>query len=350
MARGKFINFEKRLIFIALALFFSLVVFKHINDQENAIVSPVTDDKRREFFDAKRKITGNTDWKPKGNGNNSFIENLPDIRAGAIIDEKTAEVLWSKNINYKIAPASLSKIATVMTALDIATEGEVLEVSQNASEQIPTKLGLTKLEKLTVGEAVAGAILTSANDATEALSDALGKQIGMGTPTFMRLVNEKMIKIGAENTHLETATGLDSQNHFSTVYDLAIIANFAKENYPLIAKLAASDYIRLDANANHKLFDLPNWNALLGMYPGVNGLKIGYTESAGHATIVTASRDGMNLMAIVVGASSIEDREIAAATLLNYGFSQKGIGPYPLENLDFVKRFEDWRRQLSYAY
>ncbi|MBI4037712.1 D-alanyl-D-alanine carboxypeptidase [Candidatus Curtissbacteria bacterium] len=345
-----FLNFEKRLVFIALAFVLSFAVFRQINSQDNSILSPVPINKREAFFDAKKKLTGNDYWQPQGAGSSENVENLPQIRAGAVIDEDSGKVLWSSNLNEKIAPASLSKLATVITALDLASENELLVVSKNASEQIPTKLGLREKERLTLSEAIAGAILTSANDATEVIADDLGKRAGSGTTTFMQLVNEKLKKIGAANTRLETATGLDSVNHYSTVYDLAIIANDAKTNYPLIAKIAASEYLRLDANANHKLFDLPNWNALLGTYPGVDGLKIGYTEEAGHATIVTASREGKNLMAIVVGANSIEDREIAAAALLNYGFSGLGIEPYPVENIDLVKRFEDWRRQLSYAY
>src|SRR5438132_464276 len=126
------------------------------------------------------------------------------------------------------------------------------------------------------------------------------------------------------------------------------MAHEAVTNYPLITDAASRDYVHLDANENHRMIDLPNWNALLGSYPGVNGLKIGYTEEAGHVTMVTADRNGKKLLAIVIGAKSIEDREMAAARLLNYGYASYGIKEYPLADINLVKRFEDWRRQLSY--
>lgn len=304
-------------------------------------------DSNEKYLAAKNKIKGQNDWSPQGFGSGEYLESIGKIKAGAVLNLETGEVVWSLNLKEKIAPASLSKLATASTAADIAPLTALLTVTEDAANQIPTKLGLKKGERLTLEEALKAAILTSANDATQTIAESLGANLGGDTSMFMGLVNFKLEKIGAGSSHFETPTGLDSPNHYSTIFDLSIIAHDIWKNYPFIKDVASSDYFRLQPNENHGLIDLPNWNALLGTYPGVNGLKIGYTENAGHATIVTAEREGKNLMAIIVGANSLENREIAAATLLNYGFSQYQIDPYPVENLNFVDRFEDWRRQLS---
>lgn len=299
------------------------------------------------FDVAQAKIKGDSSWKPQGWGSGEYLTTLPIIKAGVVLDFDTGEVIWSMNLNQKIATASLSKLATVTTALDIAGGDAPVLVTQAAADEIPTKIGLAQGESLTLNDAVAAAVMTSANDSAEAIAGSLGQSLGGGESKFMELVNLKLKKLGAVDSNFTNATGLDDSSHYSTVYDLALIAHDAKVNYPVVAGDAASIYKRLDANQNHKLYDLPNWNALLGTYPGVDGLKIGYTEAAGYSTIVTAQRDGHRLMAIVVGANSIEDREKAAATLLNYGFEKYGIAVYQVNQLDLTKRFNDWKAELT---
>lgn len=345
---------EKRIILIAAMVFAGIFTFlARPNSYENYQSFYPNDafknsaSKKANYNKALSKIAGSSEWKPQGWGSGEYLTTIPKIKAGAVIDLDSGEVLWSMNLKDKIVPASLSKVATVMSALDIAPENKLLDVSQEAAGQIPTKLGLRSGEKLTLEEAVAAAILTSANDATETIADSLGREIGSGTETFMELVNKKLEMLGAVDSHFVTSTGLDDDNHYSTVYDLAIIGREALTGYPLIKEVAALDYKKLPASGNHRLFDLPNWNALLGTYPGVDGLKIGFTEKAGHATMVSASRGGKRMLAVVIGAKSLEEREIAAATLLNYGFAKSGIVGYPIASLDLVGRFEDWRRQLS---
>lgn len=341
-------KYERLVLLIISVGFLAVVAMTNGNRHSNELKRPIPLSKEQSLSNIINRLQGNDSWKPKGYGTGEYLENLPIIKAGSVVDLDSGEVIWSMNFKQKIAPASLAKVATVMTALDIAEVGHVLSVDEDASSQIPTKLGLSVGEKLTLSEAVSAALLTSANDATETISQSLGKEFGEGTPTFIKLVNEKLKKIGAYESNFETSTGLDSAGHYSTIYDLAIIGHEAKTNYPVISNIASQQYMRLEADGNHKVFDLPNWNALLGTYPGVNGLKIGYTENSGHSTIVTAERDGKKLIAIVVGANSIEDRENAAAVLLNYGFGKNGIEPFPIEELNLVNRFEDWRKQLSY--
>lgn len=344
----RFLILEKRLLVVGFALLTLFTIFRHSQDA-NPVFLKNGESFSTRFAAAEQKLKNGYDWKPQGVGDDVQVADMTYLAAGAVIDVDSGSVLWSKNLQEKIAPASLSKLATVMTAIDISKLDKKVEVFEEAAAQVPTKLGLMTGEKLRLDDAIAASILTSANDAAETIASSLGASIGNGTGDFMRLVNAKVEKIGAENTHFSTATGLDDDEHFTTVYDLAIIGHEAYKNYPYIAQVAATEYKRLHPNVDHKMFDLPNWNALLGTYPGVDGLKIGYSEKAGHSTIVTAKRNGVNLMAIVIGAHSLEERELAAAALLNYGFGKYGIAAYPVEELDLVKRFEDWRRQLSMA-
>lgn len=336
---------EKRIILLFLMIFLGLLI-SYGTVPGTSRNNPQSDRENIAYLSAVSKIKEGSNFRPQGWGSGEYLKTIPTIYAGAVLDDDSGNVLWSMNLKQRIAPASLTKLATVITAFDIAEPRHKLTVSKDASEQIPTKLGLVTGEKLMLSEAASAAIMTSANDAAETISDSLGDEIGDGTSTFMDLVNKKLAKLGAVDSHFVTATGLDDPNHYSTVYDLAILAHEAK-NYPDIFKAASSDYLKLAANSDHRLFDLPNWNALLDTYPGVNGLKIGYTEDSGHSTIVTASREGKNLMAIVIGAKSLEEREMAAATLLNYGFDKEGIRPYPLTNINLVKRFDDWKKQLA---
>jgi len=345
-ALKKVFVFNKRLV-ILVAMSFLIAMMLVVNPSVQKGTSATVLDSKSAFNTAKENIKGDSSWFPRGWGSGEYLSTLPVIKAGAVLNFETGDVIWSMNLKQRIAPASLSKLATVSTALDLARKDHLISVSGAASDQVPTILGLKTGEKLTLDEAASGAIMTSANDAAQAIADSIGTEYNLGLSGFMDLVNFKLSKIGALDSHFINATGLDDPNHFSTIYDLAIIAHDAKVNYPDIANDAATLYKRLDANQNHKLYDLPNWNALLGTYPGVDGLKIGYTERAGYSTIVTAERNGYRLMAIVSGAGSIKDRDMAAATLLNYGFSKYSISPFPLNNFDLTKRFNDWRQELS---
>jgi D-alanyl-D-alanine carboxypeptidase len=338
---------EKRVVLVLVMIVLGTLLLNNQSELQGyrQVHSPI--EKKSSYFDAVSRLKGADSWKPEGYGSGEYLETIPIIKAGAVLDLESGDVVWSMNLKERIVPASLTKVATVMTALDVAPLEKILTVSDEASGQIPTKLGLKTGEKLTLNEAISATILTSANDAAETISDSLGQEFGEGTATFMELVNKKVAKIGALDTHFETSTGLDSDNHYSTVYDLAIIGHEARKSYPFLKEVGALSYKKIDANSDHRMFDLPNWNALLGTYPGVDGLKIGFTEKAGHSTMVSAQREGKNLLAIVIGARSLEDREIAAATLLNYGFSKYGIAEYPVDNLNLVGRFEDWRRQLT---
>ncbi|MCR4324659.1 MAG: hypothetical protein NUV69_03145 [Candidatus Curtissbacteria bacterium] len=344
---GSVFKVEKRIILIAFIVALMVLFYRSESDLSASSQQTYADPKRTAFVEASKKLTAGSNWTPKGYGSGEYLETIPRIKAGAVIDFDSGEVIWSQNLKNRISPASITKVATVMTALDIASKDKVISVSVKAAEQIPTKLGLEFGERLTLEEAIKASMLTSANDAAEAIADYLGSDIGDGSGAFMNLVNLKLEKIGALDSNFETPTGLDGNNHYSTVYDLAILAHEAKANYPFINQIASSEYIRLAPNGNHRLFDLPNWNALLGTYPGVDGLKIGYTENAGHVTAVTAEREGKKLIVIVIGAKSLEDREIAAATLLNYGFEKRGVEPYSVDDLDLVERFQDWKRQLT---
>jgi D-alanyl-D-alanine carboxypeptidase (penicillin-binding protein 5/6) len=159
---------------------------------------------------------------------------------------------------------------------------------------------------------------------------------------FINFMNQKARLLGLGQTRFSNTQGFDDEKQYSNVYDLAKIARYAQLNYPLINQAAATAYSRLEKNQNHGFYHLPNWNALLGTYPGVQGLKIGYTDKAGHCTIVTAEKKGISLIVIVMGAGSIIDRDLAAAVLLNYAFAKEGEQTVTIDQSLIKPRIDEW--------
>jgi len=266
------------------------------------------------------------------------------LKAYLLLNSETGEVYSAKSAIEKIPPASLTKLVTAMVALDVSTSSAVLSASNKAAAQEPTVLGVKVGETFTLEELTTAMITTSANDATTIVSEEVLKPYQGDESVFVALMNKKAELLGLGNTHFTNSQGFDDDKQFTNAYDLARIAHYAYRNYPLIRQAAATRYTTLEKTDTHGFYHLPNWNALLGSYPGVDGLKIGYTDTAGHSTIVTAKRKDTQLIAIVIGAESIIDRDLAAATLLNFGFKQDGIKPVIVNEALIKPRLDEWRQ------
>ena len=144
------------------------------------------------------------------------------------------------------------------------------------------------------------------------------------------------------HSHFVNPDGLDDQNQYSTLEDVARLVNNVQKNYPEILKAAQSDNQDIATSSSHGFYYLPNWNGLLGVYPGVSGLKIAYTEEAGYSTIVTASRENMSVVAIVSGTDSYLERDRAAADLLDAAFMTKGVLPVRVTTNMLNRRYKAW--------
>lgn len=257
------------------------------------------------------------------------------------VNFENGKVISEKDQDKKMPIASLAKIMTALVALDLAEPTSLFDVSHRAAGQIPTKIGVLEGQKLTLSELLNALLLTSANDAAEVIEEGIDNKYGKGS--FIRAMNMKAEILGLKNTHFTNPQGFDNKNNYSTTSDLAVLSHFAITTYPLITEIVRKDYQFLPADKNHKVFDLYNWNGLLGVYPGIFGLKIGYTDDAGYTTVVTAEREGQKVLAVLLGAPGVLERDIWAAQLLDAGFEKLGVPPANITKDQLQIKYSTWK-------
>jgi D-alanyl-D-alanine carboxypeptidase len=245
-------------------------------------------------------------------------------QAAYLVDLDTRTVIWQRDPETTRAPASLTKMMTAMVAADDAGSlDRVVEVTASATQVIPTVMGLSPGERLTVRQLLAGLLLDSGNDAAEALAQGI-----VPRDRFIRQMNQKATSIGLRASHFVNPSGLDAPGHGMSAHDLAHTAAYFTRYYPEIAAIAGTKDISIQATAEHKAFNPHNLNRLLWTFPGATGLKPGFTYDAGGCMVATATRDGRHLVVVVLNATGHSTDD--AALLLNYGFSVRadaGLGP-----------------------
>ena len=245
---------------------------------------------------------------------------LENAKSGILIEKETGEILYEKNKDEKLAIASLTKMTAQIIILENIENGnlkwdEIVTTSANAANMGGTQIWLSAGEKISVEDLFKGISMASANDATVALAERIA-----GTEkAFVEMMNNKVKELGLKNTVFKNCTGLDEDGHFSTAYDLAIIA---KEllNHEEILRFSSvyEDYIREDT-ANK--FWIVNTNKLVRFYEGADGLKTGFTDNAGYTMVTTAKRNNMRLIAVALGEEISKTRNEEITNLLDYGFN-----------------------------
>lgn len=276
-------------------------------------------------------VTGGTD-----------LASLSAIPHYLVFNLDTGTVYAARGEKEKISPASFTKYLSGQIALDLGYEKQLLTATKNSVNKVPTILGLRPGEQLTLTDLLRASIATSGNDAATTLAEGVASQNGLTLADFVDLMNQKAKLLGMTESRFANADGLDDPNQFSTLLDVAkLVANTYKE-YPEIASASGSDRVDILPEITHGRYYLPNWNGLLGVYPGVFGGKIAYTENAGYGTIVLAQRQGIRLVVILSGADSIPERDLAAAALLDAGFIAEKISPVNLRKNHLVKRYKEW--------
>lgn len=250
----------------------------------------------------------------------------PDLpihgQAAYLVDLDTRMVMWARDPETMRAPASLTKLMTAIVAVDDAGSlDRVVEVTKESTQIIPSVMGLSPGEKLTLRQLIAGLFLDSGNDAAEAIAQGI-----VPRDRFIRQMNQKAGAIGLTASHFTNPSGLDAPGHAMSAHDIAHVAAYLDKYYPELAAIAATKDIAIPATADHKAFYPHNMNRLIGTYPGATGLKTGLTDNAGGCMVATATRDGRHLVAVVLNATlhSTDD----AAILLNYGFSLRTDGAF----------------------
>jgi D-alanyl-D-alanine carboxypeptidase (penicillin-binding protein 5/6) len=216
-------------------------------------------------------------------------------------------------------------LITAMVAVDDAGSlDKVVEVTAAATQVIPSVMGLSAGERLTVRELLDGLFLDSGNDAAEALAQGI-----VPRDRFIRQMDQKAKSIGLTGSHFVNPSGLDASGHGMTAHDLVHTAAYLDRYYPQLAAIAATKDIAISATSTHKAFYAHNLNGLLWSYPGATGLKTGLTDNAGGCMLATATRDGRHLIVVVLNATLHSTAD--ATLLLNYGFSVRtdgGFGPW----------------------
>lgn len=257
------------------------------------------------------------------------------------INFESGEVLEEKESSTKLPIASLTKIMTAIVALDLASPEELFVISNKAAGAPATKIGVVTGEKMTLKELLNATLLTSANDAAEAIKDGIDSKYQ--SQVFIRAMNEKAKILGLGNSSFSNSQGFDNEESYSTVEDFAILSHYALENYPLIAEIVKKDYEFLPSDNNHKQFDLYNWNGLLGVYPNVFGIKIGNTNDALFTTAVASEREGRKVLAVLLGAPGVLERDLWTSELLDRGFEKLGLSKIEISEDQLLQKYSTWK-------
>lgn len=275
------------------------------------------------------------------------ITTISDRISYLVFNPQNSRVYAAKNNDKIIAPASFTKLLTAQVVLDLLPPTQTFTVNATATTKEPTILGLKTDEQLTVSELLRGAISTSANDAAYLLGQGTAAQYKLDLGFFADLLNLKSRLLNLTSSHFANPEGYDDSDQYTNLNDLAKIVYNTIQNYPPIIAAGAADREDLQATTTHGFYYLPNWNGLLGIYPGVNGLKIAYTENAGYSTIVTANRQNHQVVAILTGADSIRERDLAAAALLDAAYMQEKLSPARVTAAQVNQRYHQWAELAS---
>ena len=241
---------------------------------------------------------------------------LPEISAKAaiVIDGVTGQVLWGRNIHQRLPQASTTKMMTGIVALERGNLSDTVVVSKRSSDIAGSSIYLEPGERLTFEQLLYGVMLNSGNDA----SNAVAEYVGGSTDRFVGLMNDKAKALGLKNTQYTNPHGLPSDDHFSSAYDMAMIARYALSN-PEFAKIATTKAIEVPGNGRIERRVLVNHNKLLRYFPGAYGGKTGYTSVAGRCFVGSAKRDGRYVIEAILDAPKMwEDAE----ALLNHGIDK----------------------------
>jgi len=254
----------------------------------------------------------------------SNIELLKNAKAGLLIEESTGEIIFEKEKDKQLAVASMTKMmAQILILENIEKKNikwtDVVTVSKNAADFGGSQIYLSPNEKMTVKDLFKGISMASANDATVAMAE----YIAGSEEKFVKQMNKKAKEIGLKNTVFKNSTGLDTEGHISSAYDMAVIARTLLSHKEILNFSSVyEDYLRVDTPNK---FWLVNTNKLVRTYSGADGLKTGHTDNAGYCLAVTAKKDNMRLIAVVLGEETAATRNKEASELLDYGFNNKEI-------------------------
>lgn len=243
-----------------------------------------------------------------------------NAKSAILIEAETGKILFEKNAHEKLAPASMTKIMSMLIIVEAIEKGvidwdEMITVSENASSMGGSQILLETGEQMSVSDLFKGVAVASGNDAVVALAEAVA-----GTEeNFVEMMNEKVKTLGLKDTNFKNPHGLDEANHYSSAYDMAFIAReLVKHEKVLEFTSIYEDYLR---KGTDREFWLTNTNKLTRFKPGVDGLKTGYTKEAGYCLTGTMKKNNMRLITTVMGEETSSIRNNEVSSLLDYGYA-----------------------------
>lgn len=245
---------------------------------------------------------------------------IPGAVSGLLMDADSGKIIFEKDKNKRVAVASMTKmVAQIIVMENVKAKkikwDDVVIVSKNAADMGGSQIYIAEGEKITVEDLMKGISMASGNDATVAMAE----YISGSENKFVELMNKKVKELGLKNTVFKNCTGLDEDGHYSSAYDMAVIARELIVKHPDIFRFSSvyEDYLR--ENTDNK-FWLVNTNKLVRFYEGADGLKTGHTDNAGYCLAATAKKNNLRLIAIVLGEGNATTRNNETMELLDYGY------------------------------
>jgi len=254
------------------------------------------------------------------------IDLVDKVKSAILIERDTGTILFEKNSNEQLPPASMTKVMTMLLIMEAIDQGklsmkEKIRTSEYAASMGGSQIFLEPGEEMTTEQMLQGIAIASGNDASVAMAERLAGS----EEEFVKQMNKKAKELGLKNTEFKSATGLPGKNDYSTAHDMAIMAKELLK-YEDITKFTRVYEAYLRENTDKK-FWLVNTNRLVRFYPGVDGLKTGFTNEAKYCLTATAEKDGMRVIAVVFGAPTSKDRNAQVTKMLDYAFSQYKTHP-----------------------
>lgn len=312
---------KKKVIFIIIVtlLIFAGVFFlkykskSSIQDIKGEQIS--ADAKELTEKEEKRLITKNSKkYQPQESSKTASSGLDINAKSAIVVDENTNEIIYQKEPNLILPPASITKISTIAVALENLKKDDLIPISEKAANQEPNKIVIKAGEKLKLDDLLYGLMMISANDAAWAIAEA----IPGGFDKFIELMNKEVKLMGLKNTKFKNPSGLDGEGHISTAFDIATLTRYAILNHPetitYTGKKDDHSVYPTEHNESHW------WGHISGMlyrYPGMIAAKTGFTDDAGSTFIGIAERNGRRLCVIILGSS---DPNGDIMKLLDWGF------------------------------
>lgn len=266
----------------------------------------------------------------------SQVANEPilNARIGLIFDRNSKTILYEKNGLKQVQMASTTKIMTAIVVLENAKLTDVVTIDKKAAYTGGSRLGLKTGDKITVHDLLYGLMLKSGNDAAVALAIHIGGSI----QGFSELMNKKAKELGLVNSHFITPHGLDEEEHYTTAYELACMADYAL-NIPKFKEIVCTKNYTVTINGNPMI--IGNTNELLGNLDGVYGVKTGFTNGAGRCLVTACKRGELDIITVVLGADTKKIRTGDSIKLINYAYKN-----YKVIDIQEVinEQFEKWKQ------